>query len=319
VLRLATIQIGFGKMPPAMTRSWVRSSIIMGWPDGSRVIARTTREHGIFMSRPAANTLRGVLVNNDKSAVYSALTKVPAVTLGFWIIKILATTLGETGGDTVSMTMDLGYLASTAIFLVILVALVVAQIVAQRFHPLLYWATIVASTTAGTTLADFSTRSLGIGYTGGSALLLACVLAMLALWYKSEGSVSVNTVSTPRVEAFYWATITFSQTLGTALGDWMADDSGFGYLGAALVFAAALALVVAAYYWTQISHVTLFWAAFILTRPLGATVGDFLDKPLDDGGLDISRPIASAIIAVVMLACILLIPQRAGRHPGAVT
>jgi uncharacterized membrane-anchored protein len=247
----------------------------------------------------------------------SALSKVPAVTLGFWIIKILATTLGETGGDTVSMTMDLGYLASTGIFLAILIALVAAQIVAKRFHPLLYWATIVASTTAGTTLADFSTRSLGIGYSGGSLLLLACVLALLALWYRSEGSVSVETVSTPRIEAFYWATITFSQTLGTALGDWMADDSGLGYLGAAAVFAAALALVVAAYYWTKLSHVLLFWTAFILTRPLGATVGDFLDKPHDEGGLDFSRPLASAIIALLMLGCVLLLPQRAGTHPAS--
>ena len=249
----------------------------------------------------------------------STLSKVPAVTLGFWIIKIAATTLGETGGDTVTMTMDLGYLTGTAIFLAILIVLVGIQIAARKFHPFIYWATIIASTTLGTTLADFADRSLGIGYAGGSAVLLACVFAMLALWYRSEGTVSVDTVSTPRVEAFYWATITFSQTLGTALGDWMADDSGLGYLGAALVFAAALALVVAAYYWTRISHVTLFWAAFILTRPLGATVGDFLDKPHEDGGLDFSRPIASAIIAVIMLACILLIPQRAGRHPGAAT
>ena len=256
-------------------------------------------------------------MNDNTSAARAALTKVPAVTLGFWIIKIAATTLGETGGDTVSMTMDLGYLASTAIFLAILVALVVAQIVAQRFHPYLYWATIVASTTAGTTLADFADRSLGIGYAGGSALLLACVVATLGLWYRTEGTVSVNTVSTPRVEAFYWATITFSQTLGTALGDWMADDSGLGYVGAALVFAAALALVVAAYWWTRISHVLLFWTAFILTRPLGATLGDFFDKPLDEGGLDFSRPLATAIIGSFMLACILLIPQRAGTRSGS--
>lgn len=247
----------------------------------------------------------------------SSLSKVPAVTLGFWIIKIAATTLGETGGDTVTMTMDLGYLTGTGIFLALLIGLVAIQIAAHKFHPFIYWATIIASTTLGTTLADFADRSLGIGYTGGSAVLLACVLAVLALWYKSEGSVSVDTVSTPKVEAFYWATITFSQTLGTALGDWMADTSGLGYLGGAAVFLAALAVVVALYYWTDISHVLLFWAAFILTRPLGATVGDFLDKPLDEGGLDFSRPLASAILVVFIVACILLIPQKAGTRPAA--
>ena len=243
------------------------------------------------------------------------LAKVPEVTLGFWIIKILATTLGETGGDTVTMTMNLGYLAGTFIFLSLLVVLVVLQIRAIQFHPLLYWATIVASTTAGTTMADFADRSLGIGYAGGSTLLLACVLSTLWLWHRSEGTVSVSTVNTPRVEAFYWATITFSQTLGTALGDWMADDTGLGYTGAALVFGAALALVAAAYFWTRMSHVLLFWLAFILTRPLGATVGDYLDKPIDHGGLDLSRPVASAVLGAVMLALIFLLPQRAGAHP----
>jgi len=243
-------------------------------------------------------------------------SKVPAVTLGFWITKILATTLGETGGDTVTMTMNLGYLAGTAIFLAALVVLVVLQVAAKKFHPSLYWATIVASTTVGTTLADLADRSLGIGYAGGSAILLVCVLAVLGLWYRSEGSVSVDTVNTPRVEAFYWATITFSQTLGTALGDWMADDTRLGYEGAALVFGAALAVVAAAYFWTEISRVLLFWTAFILTRPLGATVGDYLDKPVDDGGLALSRPLASAIIAVLIIVCILLLPQRAGTHPG---
>jgi uncharacterized membrane-anchored protein len=247
----------------------------------------------------------------------SALSKVPAVTLGFWIIKIAATTLGETGGDTVTMTLDLGYLAGTVIFLALLVALVGVQIAARRFHPFVYWTTIVASTTLGTTLADFADRSLGIGYAGGSAVLLACVLAVLALWYKSEGSVSVDSVSVPRVEAYYWATITFSQTLGTALGDWMADTSGMGYLGGALVFAAALIVVLAFYWWTGVSRVLLFWAAFILTRPLGATVGDFLDKPLSEGGLDFSRPLASAIIAAFMITCIFLIPQRPGICPGS--
>lgn len=244
------------------------------------------------------------------------LSKVPAVTLGFWIIKVSATTLGETGGDTVTMTLNFGYLTGTAIFLTILAALVVAQVAAKKFHPVLYWATIVASTTAGTTMADFADRSLGIGYTGGSSALLFCVLAVLALWYWSEGTVSVETVRTPKAEMFYWATITFSQTLGTALGDWMADTSGFGYLGGALVFLGALALVAGAYYWTRISHVLLFWAAFILTRPLGATVGDFFDKPLNEGGLNVSRPLATAIITVFMIACIFLIPQRAGQHPG---
>jgi uncharacterized membrane-anchored protein len=244
-----------------------------------------------------------------------ALSKVPAVTLGFWIIKIIATTLGETAGDTVSMTMNLGYLIGTAIFLSALVVLVAMQITARKFHPLLYWATIVASTTAGTTMADFADRSLGIGYAGGSLSLLFCVLAVLGLWYFSQGSVSVDTVNTPRVEIFYWTTITFSQTLGTALGDWSADDGGLGYVGAALVFGVALAIVAALHFWTRISPVLLFWAAFILTRPLGATVGDFLDKPLDQGGLALSRPIASAVLGAFMLACIFLLPQRRGEYP----
>ncbi len=242
-------------------------------------------------------------------------TKVPAVTLGFWIIKILATTLGETGGDTVSMTWDLGYLVSTGIFLSILVLLVGIQIAAKKFHPFLYWATIVASTTAGTTMADFATRSLGVGYLGGSLILFASLIAVLGLWHWSLGSISVETVSTPKVEVFYWAAITFSQTLGTALGDWLAD-TGLGYEGGALVFAAGLAVLVAAYCWTDISRVFLFWAAFILTRPLGATLGDFIDKPLDQGGLAWSRPLATTIIAAVMIACILILPQRAGSHPS---
>jgi uncharacterized membrane-anchored protein len=246
----------------------------------------------------------------------AVMSKVPAVTLGFWIIKIAATTLGETAGDTVTMTMDLGYLAGTGIFLATLVVLVALQIKATRFHPMLYWATIAASTTMGTTLADFADRSLGIGYAGGSAILLVSVLAVLGLWYRSEGTVSVDTVNTPKVEMFYWATITLSQTLGTALGDWMADDTGLGYMGGALVFGAGLAIVAGAYFWTRMSHVLLFWAAFILTRPLGATVGDFLDKPLDHGGLALSRPLASLVIAIFMIACIMIIPQRAGVHPG---
>jgi len=243
------------------------------------------------------------------------LSKVPAATVGFWIIKIAATTLGETAGDTATMTMGLGYLIGTMIFLSALVLMVAAQIAASRFHPLVYWGTIVASTTVGTTLADFADRSLGIGYSGGSLLLLTCVIGTLAAWYRSEGTVSVDTVSTPRVELFYWLTITFSQTLGTALGDWAADTGGLGYMGGALLFGAALAGVAAAYCLTSISRVLLFWAAFILTRPLGATVGDFLDKPVHDGGLALSRPLASAAILVVMALCILLFPQRAGRHP----
>src|SRR5882762_5267960 len=243
------------------------------------------------------------------------LSKVPQVTLVFWIIKIAATTLGETGGDTVTMTLNWGYLAGTLLFFVALVALVATQIVAKKFHPSLYWATIIASTTFGTTMADFADRSLGIGYTGGSSLLLFCLLATLGLWYWSLGSISVNTVSTPKAEAFYWTAITFSQTLGTALGDWMADSTGLGYEGGAVVFAAALAIVALAYYWTSVSRVTLFWAAFILTRPLGATVGDFLDKPVSQGGLAMSRPLASAAIGVFMVVCLLILPQRAGSHP----
>ena len=245
-----------------------------------------------------------------------ALSKVPAVTLGFWVIKVLATTLGETGGDTVTMTLNWGYLAGSALFGVALVALVAAQIFANRFHPALYWATIVASTTFGTTLADFADRSLGIGYAGGSLLLLCCLLATLGLWHRSEGTVSVNSVSTPKVEAYYWATITFSQTLGTALGDWLADTGGVGYEGGALVFGAGLVAVAALYFWTSVSRVTLFWVAFVLTRPLGATVGDFLDKPVSHGGLDLSRPLASAVIAAIIIAGLIVLPQRPGRHPG---
>jgi uncharacterized membrane-anchored protein len=260
---------------------------------------------------------------NDTQQRSEALAKVPAVTLGFWIIKILATTLGETGGDTVTMSwlgettdhpVPHGYLIGTAIFGVLLIALVWTQIRARKFNPWLYWATIVASTTCGTTLADFADRSLGIGYPGGSLLLLACVLASLFAWHRTVGSVDVNTVSSPREETFYWLTITFSQTLGTALGDWIAD-AGLGYSGGALVFGAALALLAILYFTTRISHVFLFWAAFILTRPLGATVGDWLDKPLDKGGLEMSRPIASAVLAIVIVVLILALPQRPGSHP----
>ena len=242
-------------------------------------------------------------------------SKVPEVTLVFWIIKIAATTLGETGGDTITMTLKWGYLAGTALFLGLLLALVVAQIRAKEFQPFLYWGTIVASTTFGTTMADFADRSLGIGYTGGSCLLFACLIAVLALWYRSQGSISVNTVGTPKAEAFYWAAITFSQTLGTALGDWAADTGELGYEGGALVFAAGLAVIAGVYLWTGVSRVLLFWAAFILTRPLGATVGDFLDKPVSEGGLALSRPLASAAITVFILIALFVLPQRAGQHP----
>src|ERR1700720_2551785 len=221
------------------------------------------------------------------TAAARTASKVSEVTLIFWIIKIAATTLGETGGDTVTMTLNWGYLDGTALFLALLVVLVICQIAAKKFHPFLYWATIVASTTAGTTLADFADRSLGIGYTGGSLLLLACLMATLAAWYWSLGSISVATVNTPKVEAFYWLAITFSQTLGTALGDWIADDTRLGYDGGALV---------AAYFWTNVSRVLLFWAAFILTRPLGATVGDFLDKPVNEGGLGPGPPLGSRVL-----------------------
>jgi uncharacterized membrane-anchored protein len=244
------------------------------------------------------------------------LSKVPAVTLGFWIIKIAATTLGETAGDAVTMTMNLGYLIGTLIFGVILIAAVSTQILAKRFHPFLYWAVIVATTTVGTTLADFVDRSLGIGYWGGSSILFALVLASLALWYRVCGSVSVDTVASPKVELFYWTTILFSQTLGTALGDWLADDTGLGYEGGALVFAAGLAAVVVTFFFTKLSRTLLFWAAFILTRPLGATLGDLLDKPHAKGGLEFGRFSASGVLVVFMVACILLLPQRTGTHPA---
>ncbi len=245
-----------------------------------------------------------------------AISKVPEVTLGFWIIKVIATTLGETGGDAVTMTLGLGYLAGTAIFAALFAVAVAAQIRARRFHPFLYWAVVVATTTAGTTLADFFDRSLGIGYVGGSSVLFALLLATLGLWHRTLGSVSVDTVTTPRAEMFYWATIMFSQTLGTALGDFLADTGGLGYRGGALVFGAALAVVAGLHFYTSLSRTLLFWAAFILTRPLGATVGDFLDKPLANGGLNLGRFAASAVLAAAMVGLVLLLPQRAGRHPA---
>jgi uncharacterized membrane-anchored protein len=251
----------------------------------------------------------------DKSA--AVLSKVPAVTLGFWVIKVLATTLGETGGDAVTMTLNLGYLVGTAIFAAVFIVSVSAQIGAKRFHPLLYWFVIVATTTVGTTLADFVDRSLGIGYLGGTLILLALLLATLGLWYWSLGTVSVNTIVTPKAESFYWATIMFSQTLGTALGDCLADTSGLGYAGGAAVFGAALVLVAALYYLTGVSRTLLFWAAFVLTRPLGATLGDLLDKPVSDGGYALGRFEASGVIAVAIIALVMILPQRAGQHPGA--
>jgi uncharacterized membrane-anchored protein len=251
-------------------------------------------------------------------------SKVPEVALVFWIIKIAATTLGETGGDSVTMSWlhadvnphNGGYLIGTGIFVVVFVAAVIAQIGVKKFNPWIYWLAIVASTTVGTALADFLDRSLAVGYSGGSSILLACVLCSLAIWYFTLGSINVQTVATPKVEIFYWVTITFSQTLGTALGDWTADTSGLGYDGGVLLFAAALAVVAGLYFFTEVSRVLLFWTAFILTRPLGATVGDFLDKPVSDGGMALSRPIASAVIAAFIVACVLILPQRAGRHPG---
>ena len=242
------------------------------------------------------------------------LSKVPEVTLIFWFIKVSATTLGETGGDAVSMSMNLGYLVATAIFAAIFLVTVAAQIKTNSFHPCLYWATIIATTTVGTTLADFADRSLGIGYAGGSSLLFALLMASLAIWYRSFGTISVDTVSTPKAEMFYWLTIMFSQTLGTALGDWAADTAGFGYLGGALLFSALLALVATLYYSTRISRTLLFWIAFILTRPLGAVVGDFLDKPHSAGGLALSRYSASAVLLAFMLASILMFQQRAANQ-----
>lgn len=248
-----------------------------------------------------------------KASAQQALGKVPEVTLGFWIIKIAATTLGETGGDAVSMSMNLGYLIGTAIFGVIFLVAVFAQIRARKFQPLLYWTTIIATTTVGTTLADFADRSLGIGYAGGSTLLLVLLLGSLFVWQRSMGSVSVDTVSSPKAEMFYWVTIMFSQTLGTALGDWTADTAGLGYTGAAVVFAGMLALVVATYFWSKVSRTLLFWVAFILTRPLGAVVGDFLDKPVSAGGLALSRYAASAALLVFILICLMIFKQRAAR------
>lgn len=246
----------------------------------------------------------------------NTFSKVPAVTLGFWIIKVVATTLGETGGDAVSMSMNLGYAIGSGIFIAIFIVAVGAQIAATSFRPFLYWVVIVATTTAGTTMADFADRSLGIGYAGGSSILFAFLLAALGIWYRIEGSISVDTVRSLRTEMFYWGAILFSQTLGTALGDWMADTNGLGYERGALVYAAGLAVLAGLYFWTGIPRVLLFWSAFILTRPLGATLGDLLDKPLANGGLHISRFYASMVLAIAIVALVALLPQKAGMHPG---
>ena len=243
-------------------------------------------------------------------------SKVPEATLIFWLIKVLATTLGETGGDAVSMSMNLGYALSSLLFIGLFFVAVAVQISAKSFHPLLYWVVMIATTTAGTTMADFADRSLGIGYPGGASLLFLLLMASLTFWYSAEGTISVGTVTTPKIEAFYWISILFSQTLGTALGDWMADTNGLGYEGGALVFSAGLAVIAAAYFWTSISRTLLFWCAFVLTRPLGATLGDWLDKPVQDGGLAFSRYYATAILGAAILASIAFLPQRADSHAG---
>ncbi|MBS0247569.1 MAG: hypothetical protein JSR61_13200 [Proteobacteria bacterium] len=254
--------------------------------------------------------------SRNNTLVEGTLSKVPELTLVFWIVKIAATTLGETGGDAVTMSMNLGYLVGTAIFAVIFLLAVAEQIKTEHFHPLLYWTVIVATTTVGTTLADFVDRSLGIGYPGGVSILIALLVLSLAIWRFSTGTIAVTSIHSRKAETFYWVTIMLSQTLGTALGDWMADTNGLGYLGGATVFTVGLAVIIAAYYWTSISRVALFWLAFILTRPLGATVGDFLDKPLHQGGLDLSRYTASGVLVIFILGCIWFLPQRAGRHHG---
>jgi uncharacterized membrane-anchored protein len=245
----------------------------------------------------------------------AALSKVPEVTLGFWVIKILATTLGETGGDMLSMSMNLGYALSTVILFVPFLVLVVLQVRAKRFHAFLYWGVIVGTTLAGTTMADFADRSLGIGYPGGASILFALVMLSLLVWKLSVGTVSVDTIVTPKAEIFYWVTILFSNTLGTALGDWTSEGTGFA--GGVGLFFALLAVIALLYYFTKISRTLLFWTAFILTRPLGASMGDLLTKPRVDGGLNLSRFLASGLIAVLMILCIVIFPQKAGEHPGS--
>jgi len=250
-------------------------------------------------------------LETDKAATGEQISKVAAITFSFWLIKILCTTLGETGGDAVTMSMNLGYAVGTSIFAVIFLVAVIAQVFAKKFHSFLYWFTIIATTTVGTTMADLADRSEGLGYAWGSALLLTLVLLSLGAWYLSAGSVAVGTVSSPKTEIFYWVTIMFSQTLGTALGDWAADDAGLGYLGGVAVFGGALLVVAASNYFTKISKPVLFWTAFILTRPLGAVSGDLFDKPVAQGGFAVSRYTASAVLAVAIVICLLIFPQRA--------
>jgi len=285
--------------------------IEMTAPPGTIALPRWT---GWILSRPGGGDGDGTAESAGPELL--SMSKVPEVVFGFWVIKIAATTLGEVGGDALSMSLNLGYALSTAIFFVLFAVSVATQIRAKKFHPFLYWAVIVATTLTGTTMADFADRSLGIGYLGGSLILFTLVIAVLSAWRLALGTVSVNCITDPKAEAFYWATILFSNTLGTALGDWVAD-SGPGYEGGALIFAGAIALVALAYFFTKASHTILFWTAFILTRPLGATLGDLLTKPVANGGLNLSRYASSAVIAVFMVACILLFKHRAGQHPGA--
>ncbi|MDB5800534.1 MAG: hypothetical protein JWL63_1473 [Rhodocyclales bacterium] len=283
------------------------------------VIAEMMQRRSAGMRRARArpdseNSFLRPMIEPDTQSGQRALAKVPEVTLLFWVIKIAATTLGETGGDAVSMSMNLGYLVGTLIFAVLFVVAVSAQIRAKQFHPALYWLAIVASTMVGTTMADLADRSLGIGYAGGSSILLLLLLASLAIWYRTTGTIAVSSINSPKAEMFYWVTIMFSQTLGTALGDWTADTAGLGYSGGALLFSGLLALIVLLKYASSISWTLLFWAAFVLTRPLGAVVGDFLDKPHDHGGLAMSRYTASAALLTFMIMCIALFRQRASRH-----
>jgi uncharacterized membrane-anchored protein len=255
-------------------------------------------------------------IRTEKQSIQALASKVPQVTIAFWIIKIAATTLGETGGDALSMTMNLGYLLSTVVFMVFFLIVLAWQVKAKVFHPFLYWAVIVATTTVGTTMADFADRSLGVGYVGGSLMLFALLMIVLGLWHYSAGAISFNQITSPKVEIFYWLTILCSNTLGTALGDFLADTSGVGYERGALVFGGALVVVAGAYFFTGISHTLLFWTAFILTRPLGATLGDLLTKPREHGGLDLSRITSTLVLAVFMVICIFLTGSKPGEHPG---
>jgi uncharacterized membrane-anchored protein len=275
------------------------------------------RRAGGYMERKersVANAGRGSAMTGMSQI---AVSKVPEVTLGFWVIKILATTLGETGGDAVSMTLDLGYLVSSVLFLEVFAAAVAGQIAVRTFHPFLFWFVVITTTTAGTTLADFADRSLGIGYGGGVALLCTLLVLAFVVWYRVTGSLSVQRITTPEAELFYWVTILLSQTLGTALGDWVADDAGLGFRGAALVFSGGLVLVALAYVFTSVSRTALFWCAFVLTRPLGAALGDLLDKPAAEGGFDINRLTVSGLLLVVILICIVSLPQRPAQQSHA--